>query len=123
MTDLDILIRFEQERLAALVSRDLNLARLMHHDHFQLITPRGIARSRDEYLSELETGVIRYLAWTPQDISGHVIGGAGALRYHSTIDMEAEGRRLPLMHCWHTDAYEQIDGNWQARLSQATLIA
>jgi len=123
MTSLVGLIDFERERLAALVGRDLNRARLMHHVEFQLITPRGITRSRDEYLSELETGAIRYMAWTPEAITGHVLGVAGALRYRSTIALEAEGRRLPLMRCWHTDVYEHIDGNWQALLSQATLIA
>jgi hypothetical protein len=30
--------------------------------------------------------------------------------------------RPMLLHCWHTDSYEQRDGRWQVVWSQATEI-
>jgi hypothetical protein len=51
----------ERSRLRALVDGDIDLARTFHHPEFQLVTPRGVALSLDEYLAEIASGSIRYL--------------------------------------------------------------
>ncbi|WP_372470733.1 nuclear transport factor 2 family protein [Nonomuraea aurantiaca] len=47
----------ERQRLRSLVTRDMAAADVLHADDYQLITPRGIALSKEEYLG-------RYRLWT-----------------------------------------------------------
>jgi hypothetical protein len=123
MSDLDSLIAFERQRLAALVAGDIEGAHAMHHPDFQLVTPRGVILSRTDYLREIRSGGIRYLVWQPDEIAGRVSGDTGVLRYRSRMEMESDGRRLPGIRCWHTDHYVSVGGGWQVVYSQATAIA
>ncbi len=123
MTEIEFLIAFERARLAALVAGDIERALVLHHADFQLVTPRGVTLSRADYLEEIRTGGIRYLAWEPTEVVGRVTGETGALRYRSRIEMESDGRRLPSILCWHTDYYERMASGWQVVYSQATAIA
>src|SRR6185436_15881406 len=118
MSDLDVLIQFERGRLAALVAADVKRASPMHHPDFQLVTPRGIALSREAYLGEIRDGGINYLVWEPVEIDGRIAGNTGVLRYRSRMEMESHGRRLTDIQCWHTDYYERADGRWQVIYSQ-----
>jgi len=123
MSDLDELIQFERDRLVALIAGDIEAARSMHHADFQLVTPRGVQLSGQDYLDEILDGGIRYLRWSPSELTGRITGNTGVLRYRSRIEMESDGRRLPDIQCWHTDYYERTEGRWQVVYSQATAIA
>jgi hypothetical protein len=49
----------EQARLRALVGADLEAAGPLHAADYQLITPRGVALSRDEYVGLVAAGELR----------------------------------------------------------------
>ena len=120
MNDLEALMTFERTRLAALVAADIEGARAMHHPEFQLVTPRGVALSREDYLGEIANGGIHYLSWEPEAMIGRVTGDAGVLRYRSRIEMKTGSMRLPGINARHTDYYERANGKWLVIFSQAT---
>jgi hypothetical protein len=121
--DVAELLATERRRLKALVDADDAVAREMHADDYQLITPSGKTYSKDEYLSDIASGVIRYRVFEPEsDVAVQIFGDAGAVRYHARIDIRfASGGRDGGLF-WHTDMYRRTDGRWQAVWSQATRI-
>lgn len=110
----------ERARLRALVSGDLNAARKLHADNFQLITPSGRALSREGYLGEIASGRLKYLVWEPAHIDVHLYGDAAVIRYQADLEVIATDRHVPLSRHWHMDSYERRDGQWQVVWSQAT---
>jgi hypothetical protein len=58
-TEEDIIREIERSRLRALVAADIATAHRLHADYFQLITPIGLALSREEYLGAIAAGQIR----------------------------------------------------------------
>jgi hypothetical protein len=112
----------ERERLGALVQADLELARSLHADEYQLITPGGHMLSREEYLSQIASGELRYRVFEPDgEMTVRSWGHAAAIRYRVHIDVEFDGQH-DSDYFWHTDIYELRDGRWQAVWSHATRI-
>ncbi len=113
----------ERDRLRALVQADVERARQLHADDFQLINPLGGAVSREQYLGGIESGQIDYLVWEPDSaIAVRVHGEAAIIRYQSRLEIVVQGQKVPLQRYWHTDSYEKRNGSWQVVWSQATLI-
>ena len=112
----------ERAQLVALVSGDVDAARALHHPDFQLITPRGIPLSSEQYLAEFATGRLRYVSWEPEDIAMRQIGDVAVIRYRARLEVDSDGARLAGFTCWHIDSYERIDGRWLVAWSQATTI-
>lgn len=112
----------ERARLQALVASDMETARRIHAADFQLITPRGHALTRDEYLDAVARGEIRYLLWQPGAMDVRVHGGVALVRYRARLQLASAEPQRPPFECWHTDSYEQRDGRWQVVWSQATRI-
>ena len=110
----------EHQRLRALVEADMDVARQLHADDFQLITPFGDALSKEEYLGTVASGDIDYLVWKPDAIEVRLSGDMAVLRYSSRIEIVVGGQRIPPGNYWHTDYYEKRNGRWQAVWSQAT---
>jgi hypothetical protein len=50
----------EQRRLRALVDADIAIAAPLHAVDYQLISPGGMALSKEEYLGGIASGRIRY---------------------------------------------------------------
>jgi hypothetical protein len=112
----------ERQRLRALVDADLDLARSLHADDYQLVTPGGATLSRDGYLDGIATGELDYLVFEPaSEIAISVYDRAAAVRYQARIEILVSGQ-LDSGLFWHTDMYELRDGRWQAVWSQATRI-
>jgi hypothetical protein len=112
----------ERERLGALVRADLELARSLHADEYQLITPGGHTLSREEYLGQIASGELRYRVFEPDgDMTVRSWGHAAAIRYRVHIDVEFDGQH-DSDYFWHTDIYELRDERWQAVWSHATRI-
>jgi len=65
---VDQLRATEHERLHAIVDADMEVARRLHADDFQLINPLGGALSKDEYLVMIASGEIDYLEWVPDEV-------------------------------------------------------
>ncbi|HXA46263.1 MAG TPA: nuclear transport factor 2 family protein [Burkholderiaceae bacterium] len=112
----------ERQRLRALVAADMDAARQLHADDFQLITPIGVALSKDEYLGAIATEYINYLIWEPGAIAVRLFENLAVIRYQAQLEVVFGGHKVPLGAYWHTDTYEQRDGRWLAVWSQATAI-
>jgi uncharacterized protein DUF4440 len=114
----------ELDRLRALVEGDLDRARELHAEDFQLITPSGKELSKDQYLGRVESGELNYLAWDAGPIAVRLYAEnvAAVIRYRSELEMMDTGNHVPRRPYWHTDVYEQHDGRWQVIWSHATRI-
>lgn len=112
----------EHERLRALVSADVEAARRLHADDFQLINPFGGSLSKEQYLGGIASGQLDYLVWEPDSIAVHWYDRAAAIRYRSQLEIVVQGQKISRRPYWHTDVYEKRDGRWQVVWSQATEI-
>lgn len=119
----DDIREIERSRLRALVAADVATAQPLHAGDFQLITPVGVALSREEYLGAIAAGQIKYLAWEPGDIAVRLHGTAAVIRYRARLEVIFNGHPVPPGEYWHTDAYEHRDGRWMVVWSQATAIS
>ena len=112
----------ERRRLRSLVAPDLEVARALHADDYQLVTPGGATLTRDEYLGQIASGHLRYTTFeADSEVAVQVFSDAAAVRYVARIRVEFpdggdEGR------FWHTDVYTRREAGWQAIWSQATRI-
>ncbi len=123
MTLADQIRSLERTRLRALVAADMASAGPLHADDFQLITPGGVAFSRDQYLGKIAQGTLRYLRWEPDAEMAVRLMGSGqdgaVIRYQATLAFEGSAP----FRCWHIDTYERnTQGQWQVVWSQATAI-
>ena len=118
--EVDQIRDIEHQRLRALVEADMDVARQLHADDFQLITPFGDSLSKGEYLGTVESGDIDYVVWKPDAIDVRLSGDMAVLRYSSRIEIVVQGQRIPPGNYWHTDYYEKRNGRWQDVWSQAT---
>ena len=112
----------ERQRLKLLVAGDVEAARHLHADDFQLVNPVGRALSRDQYMQSLSSGYLDYVAWEPGPIAVEIAGPIAAIRYRSEIQVTLNGKPLPRLPHWHTDVYRKRNGRWQVVWSQATEI-
>lgn len=118
----DVMRTTERTRLRALAEPDLETAGPLHAEDYQLITPRGHAMSKQEYLDRIAAGTLRYRVFEPvSDIAVRSHPDVVLLRYRARIVVEDTGREAA-MTCWHTDCYERREPGWQAMWSQATVI-
>ena len=68
-SEADLLRDTERARLRALVSADIDQARQLHAPDFQLITPIGVALSKEDYMGAIASGQLKYVTWQPGDIT------------------------------------------------------
>ena len=120
--EFDVIRETERERLRALVEGNMEVARKLHADDFQLINPLGGTLSKEQYLGGVASGEINYLVWEPDAIAVRVYGEAALIRYQSELEIVVQGRKVPRQRYWHTDSYEKREGRWQVVWSQATAI-
>src|SRR3954468_11426994 len=120
----DAIRSVQRERSAALLEANIQAARRIHADDFQLITPLGAVFSKDQYLGAVEAGVIKYSVME-LDSAVHVrlYGDVALIRYRAQIEVDVQGQTYPRADYWFTDAYERRDGRWQIVWSQGTGIA
>lgn len=119
-TQADEIRAIERTRVRALVEGDLETARPLHADDFQLITPPGDCLTKEQYLGAVDSGVVDYLVWDPETIEVRLYGSAAVIRYQSQGEVIMQGQKISLRRYWHTDLYEQREGQWQVVWSQAT---
>ena len=113
----------ERERLRSLVEADIAVADQLHANDFQLITPFGAVRSKEDYLGGITSGEINYQVWEfDSPVAVRLHNNVALIRYRSRLNIIVGGQEVGLRRYWHTDTYEQRDGRWQAVWSQATAI-
>ena len=122
--DPTAVVNVERERLRALVDRDMLAAERLHASDYQLVTPNGTTRTRSSYLSDVESTRLEYLVFEPEsEISVRSSGDLVILRYIARIVLSVGIADELEFRAWHTDVYENRDGQWVAVWSQATTIA
>ena len=110
----------EARRLRSLVDRDMDLARSLHADDYQLITPGGATYTKAEYLDAIESRKLNYEVFeADSDVAVRVFQGAAAVRYVARIKISWDGGHDDT-RAWHTDIYERREAGWQAIWSHAT---
>ncbi|HUE84266.1 MAG TPA: nuclear transport factor 2 family protein [Pyrinomonadaceae bacterium] len=120
--EADLIRATERERIRALVEANMEVARQLHADDFQLINPRGQSLSKEQYLGGIASGDLDYLVWEPESIEVRLYDQAAAIRYQSQLEIVVQGQKVPRQRYWHTDSYEKRNGRWQVVWSQATGI-
>ena len=114
----------ENKRLSALLTGNMEVARQLHADDFQLVTPLGAVFSKEEYLGAVAAGILHYRAMeldSPIDV--RMYHDVALIRYRAQIEIEVQGQLYPRAPGWFTDAYEKRDGQWQIVWSQGTTVA
>jgi hypothetical protein len=119
----DLIRETERARLRALVGGDIETAGRLHAAEFQLITPIGIALSKEDYLGAIANGQIKYLAWEPGPIAVRHHQSHAVIRYRARLEVVFGGHRVAPGDYWHTDTYEYRHGRWVVVWSQATAIS
>lgn len=118
--EADSIRSIERTRLRALVNGDINTARGLHAEDFQLVNPLGGLLSKEQYLDGVASGEIDYISWVPEQIEVRVYDRVAAIRYRSHLEIIVAGQLIPRQRYWHTDLYEKRDGQWQVVWSHAT---
>ena len=121
-TEADLIRATERERLRALVAANMEVARQLHADDFQLINPLGQSLSKEQYLGGIASGDLDYLVWEPESIEVRLYDQSAVIRYQSQLEIVVQGQKVPRQRYWHTDSYEKRNGRWQVVWSQATEI-
>jgi len=100
----------------------MELARSLHAEDFELITPGGRVFSKERYLDDIATGALNYIVFEPaSDIAVRDYGQAAAIRYQLRYEFHLDGEvDTDLM--WHTALYEVRDERWQIVWSHTTRL-
>jgi len=107
----------ELRRTRALVERDMETLNELHAPEYELITPAGKLFDRKRYLGAIESEPF-YAAWEVGEMACRISPSMAIVRYKARLTFPS-GREVT---CWHTDAYENRAGLWQAVWSQATEV-
>ena len=119
-TEEDAIRSIERARVRALVEGDIETARPLHADDFQLITPLGDSLTKEQYLGSIDSGAVDYLIWDPETIEIRLYGSMAVIRYQAQSEVVTQGQKISLRRYWYTDLYEKREGQWQVVWSQAT---
>lgn len=118
----ELLRKTERKRLRALAAGDMELARSLHAEDYELIPPGGGTISKEEYLGGVASGALNYVVFEPaSEIRVRTYERAAVLRYQARIDGYF-GDAVDSGFFWHTDIYEMRGDRWQVVWSQATRI-
>jgi hypothetical protein len=107
----------ELRRTRALVERDMETLNALHAPEYELITPAGKVFDRQQYLGAIASEPF-YAAWEAGQMAFRISASMVIVRYQARLTFPS-GRQVT---CWHTDAYENRAGRWQAVWSQATEV-
>ena len=115
--------RLERARLASLVAGDVEAARPLHADDYELITPGGRQLTKDAYLDLIASNEFTYETFEPASrLKARLFGQVAVARYQARIVVRDADGDLDTGLFWHTDIWELRGDRWQAVWSQATRI-
>jgi hypothetical protein len=86
----------ERERIRALVSSEVEIARQFHADEYELVTPLGAVLSKEQYLGAVAAGDLHYLVWdieSPTKV--RVYSEVALIRYEASIEIVVQGQAFP----------------------------
>jgi hypothetical protein len=120
-SDIEIIRNLELTRLKSLVDANIEVAKPLHADDFQLITPDGSEYDKQQYLGEIESGVLDYKIWDADTIRVRIYRNVAVLRYKDKdfqVFIEGELAKSGILK--HTNLYEKRNGQWQIVWSHAS---
>ncbi len=85
-SDADAVRSVAHERSSSLITGNMEVARQLHAEEFQLVTPLGAVFSKEEYLGAVAAGQLHYLAIeldSPIDV--RMYDDVALVRYRSQI--------------------------------------
>src|SRR5579872_1026192 len=83
----------ERERIRSLVNGDMEVARQLHADDFQLVTPLGVVFSKEQYLGAVAAGDLHYLVCEFESpIEVRMYNEVALIRYQSQIEIVVQGQ-------------------------------
>jgi Domain of unknown function (DUF4440) len=101
----------ELVRINALTVNDIDKARSLHADDFQLKAPNGETFTKDEYLDAVGSGRLDYVLWEPiSPVEVTIDGDEATVRYRSRIGFA--GSFGGTTEQTHDDTYALRDGKW-----------
>ena len=124
MSEVSTVMALEEQRLRALIERDILTAGHLHHEDYELITPGGHRHTKSSYLEDVASKRLEYLAFEPMTpIAVRATPDLVVLRYIARIRLCVGIADEVEFRAWHTDHYERHDDRWQVVRSQATAIS
>jgi hypothetical protein len=94
--DAEIVRAMERERTRALVRGEVEVARELHADDYEFVTPLGVVLSKDQYLGAVAAGDLQYLAWDVESpIKVRMYSEVALIRYQADIEIVVQGRGYP----------------------------
>ena len=120
-SDIELIKNLELTRLESLVNANMEIATPLHADDFQLITPNGTEVSKEQYLGQLESGILDYEIWNAENIKVRMYENVAVLRYNDRDFRVVINGELALSGSLkHTNLYEKRNGKWQIVWSHAS---
>jgi hypothetical protein len=93
----------------------------LHADDFQLITPDGSEYDKQQYLGQIESGVLDYKIWDADTIRVRMYDNVAVLRYKDKdFQVYIDGELAKSGILKHTNLYEKRNGQWQIVWSHAS---
>jgi hypothetical protein len=121
--EAEVIRTTELERLRALAAKDMEVARQLHAEDFELVNPGGATFTKGRYLGAVASGELDYVVCEVDSaMRVRVHADAAVIRYRSKLQVTFKNQAYPLNGFWHTDFYEKREGQWQAVWSHATCI-
>ena len=121
--EAEMIRTIERQRLRVWVDKNMEVARRLHAEDFELVNPGGMTLSKDRYLDAVATGELGYLVCevdSPMRVRVHT--DAAVIRYCSKIQVTFRNQQFPLHGFCHTDFYVKNANQRQAVWSHATAI-
>ena len=125
MPDTDDELRaIEQQRIAAILSKDADALQRLLADDYHVINPGGQQVGKFDLINGLREGYIAYTLWDVDGAMG-VVGSEtlAVVRYRASLQVSVQGEAQPPQRLWHTEVFEKRDGAWQAVMSQDTRVS
>lgn len=123
MSEVETVLALEQQRLRALVERDIATAEPLHHEDYELVSPNGRRHTKASYLDDVATKRLEYLAFEPTTpVAVRATPDLVVLRYIARIRLCVNVADEVELRAWHTDHYERSGDGWQVVWSQATAL-
>ena len=120
-TDIEILKNLELTRLKSLVDANIEIAKRLHADDFQLITPDGSEYDKQDYLGQIESGVLDYKIWDADTIRVRMYDNVAVIRYNDKdFQVYIDGELAKSGILKHTNLYEKRNGQWKIVWSHAS---
>jgi ketosteroid isomerase-like protein len=111
----------EARRLEAMHAADVKALEQILAEDMTYTHSTGLVQTREQLLTLLKSGVVRYLSFDTQDVAWRVYEGAAVATGRQTISLESEGRPVTARNRF-TVVYARVGGEWRCVAYQSTSL-